>query len=112
MPASLFTIVYAFSYRSWYILFHVKSVYTEVSWHSGSHTSAVTYENLGDLVYPGITAAFSSCSVVAHLLVLEIYLDLDSYLAMELFCQIERKKERKELKTMQIALLNDTTINE
>ena len=44
----------------WYILFHVLSVYTEISFYSGRHTSAVmslvrTY--LGSLLFPGMTAA-------------------------------------------------------
>ena len=44
--ASIMTISFPLSYRSWYMLFHVKSSFTNVSFCRGSHTSIVTGENL------------------------------------------------------------------
>ena len=65
MYVSLLTIVFAFSYRSWYILFHIQSVFTEVSLYV-AHTPLLSLvkTNLDNSVYQGMNAAFSSSSVV------------------------------------------------
>ena len=44
-----FIMAFAFSYKSWYMLFHVQSAFVDVSLHRGSHTSAVVGENMPKL---------------------------------------------------------------
>ena len=46
MHASFLNVILAFLYRSWYILFNVKSAFTDISLCSGSDSSAVVGENL------------------------------------------------------------------
>ena len=68
MHASLLIIFLALSYRSWYMLFHVQSVSTDVSFCSGLPISASLVRNYVDnLVYPEITAVPFLFSVVACL---------------------------------------------
>ena len=55
MFTSLLTIVFAFSYKFCYVLFHVQSVFASVSLCNSLHTSAVNGETyLGNSVYPGL----------------------------------------------------------
>ena len=85
MHVSLLTIVFAFAYRPWYVLFHIQSPFTEVSLQNGSHTTAVTGENLlylGNSAYLGMIAALSSSSMIVHLLAPRCCIGLDPDLAM------------------------------
>ena len=54
----------------------------EVSLCNGSHTCAVTCENLGNSVYPGMITALSLSLEVACLLGLGFCLDLNCHLAI------------------------------
>ena len=86
MHASHLITFFALSYRPWYILFHVQSVFTDVKFSQWfayfcSHWLK-TY--LGNLVHPNMTAVPFLSLVIACLLVLELFLSLGLHLVLKL----------------------------
>ena len=88
MHTSLLTNLFAFSYKSWYIVFDVQSVLLRpacIVAHIPMQSLVRTY--LGNLVFPGMAAALSLSLVVACLLAIEFCLVPDTHLTVKLFCQ-------------------------